>query len=734
MKKLFAVAAVAAFVVSMLPMHGQDEVLLKVACLGEPTTLNIWKAPDVWSTHIYAWFYPSFYYRKPVTNEPLPDFCTMPFDELQANSPDGLTYIFPLRNNVMWDDGTPVTAYDFEFAYNLIIEMQFPDYLPVYEDVEYIKALDDYTIEMKLGKCTPQFEESLIYHFAVPMQQFGPMAEEARGTDVPMQTFLDMPVENPVSCGPFSFGQWERGAFVKLVTYDGYYGKGRTVDIEGVRTITEGPHYDGLLLKLYSTIDAALLGIEKGEIDFIYWNLDPGLVAQLLGKEHISIAKLEELGFYYLAPNISREPFDDVVLRQALVYLVDKECIVSELLQDYGGVAHSVVTPAAGEWYNDNVNKYGDGMAKDERVAKAKEILTAAGYTVPDVGYADGGVIKLPDGSKMKPFEILTPPESFDPVMAGAGVLIQEWWREIGVPVTVRHTSLSEIKKMTFDTQNFDWFILDWTINGTGYPVHLRYFHSDQAVSDGKNLMGYKNSTVDKYLEDLMTLCDRKELITAAWKAQELIVEDVACCPLYYRTLNEAYRTDKFEGWFAQLGGIAGRVSPRHHLLYLKPVTEVEEQSPEYYEEIAKEYEEKAREYEKDEEWRKAAEAWENAAMDWENAAEAWGNPINLQEAVRAYRYAGIAWELASLAWEKSVEGLRSAILVWEKIDGLNKAIRDKGNSATDYRKAGDIDEAENLQNGIERIEDEKSDAITTAILFWSITIIFIAIVLKSIL
>ena len=729
MKRLFAVAVVAALAVSMLPMHGQDEVLLKVACLVEPETLNIWKAPDVWSTHIYAWFYPSFYYRKPVTNEPFPDFCTIAFDELKANSPDGLTYTFPLRNTVSWDDGTPMTAYDFEFTYNLIVEMQFPDYLPMYKDVEYMKALDNYTIELKLGKCTPQFEESLIYHFAVPQHQFGPMAKEARKTSVPMQTLMDMPVENPISCGPFSFVQWERGAFVKLITYDGYYGKGRTINVEGVGTITEGPDYDGLLLKLYSTIDAALQGIEKGEIDFVYWNLDPSLVAQLRGKENISIATSDELRFYYLAPHISLEPFDDVVLRQALVYLVDKEYIVSELLQDYGEVAHSVVTPAAGDWYNDNVHKYGDGMSRDERVAKAKEILTAAGYTVPDVGYADGGVIKLPDGSRMKPFEILTPPESYDPVMAGAGVLIEEWWREIGVPVTVGHRSLSEMTKMTFETQNFDWFILGQLIGGSGYPVHLRYFHSNQAVSEGNNPMGYKNPTVDKYLEDLMTLCDRKELITAAWRAQEIIVEDVGCCPLYYKTVNEAYRTDNFEGWLTQLGGIAGTESPRHYLLYLKPVTEVEE-SPEEFEDIAKEYEKKAREYEEAEKWREAAENWEEAATNREKAAEAWGNPINLQNASKNFGFAGKNWRYAGLAWEKTIEGLRHAILVWEKVGGLNRAIIDMENSIIDYRKAGNTDGIAISQAEKERLEDRK----LTAILAWLVlTIVFIAIALSVI-
>jgi peptide/nickel transport system substrate-binding protein len=264
------------------------------------------------------------YYRKPVTLEPLPDLCTITLDELYANSPDGLTFTFPLRDDVVWDDGEAVDAYDFEFYYTIIVELQIPDYIPIYEDVEYIKAIDDYTLEMKLKKCSPQFEESLLYHGGVPMQQFGPMLEEARGTDVPMQTFLDMAVDQPVSCGPFSFVQWEKGSFVKLATNPNYYGKGRTIDVSGVGTITEGPDYDGLLLKLYGTTDAALLGIQKGEIDYIWWNLDPGYIAQLLGNSDITIEKADELGFFYLAPNIAKEPFDDLVLRQAMVYLVDK--------------------------------------------------------------------------------------------------------------------------------------------------------------------------------------------------------------------------------------------------------------------------------------------------------------------------------------------------------------------------------------------------------------------------
>jgi peptide/nickel transport system substrate-binding protein len=573
MKKIFVII-VAVLAASMVPMHAEQETLLKIGCQDEPKTLNFWKATDVWTTHVLGWFYPALYYRTPVTLEPLPDICTLTYDELKAASPDGLTYSFPLRNDVKWDDGTPLTARDFEFSYNVIVELEIPDYLPTYADVEYIRAVDDYTLEIKLAKCTPQFEENILYHFCVPAHQFGPMLEEARNTEVPMQTFLDMTVETPLSAGPFTFGQWEKGSFVKLVTNPDYYGKGRSVYVEGKGEMVEGPHYDGLLLKLYGTTDAALLGIQKGEIDYIWWNLDPGYIAQLLGDSNITIEKADELGFYYLAPNMAKKPFDDLALRQALTCLVQKDFIVSRVLQGYGGPALSVVMPAAGEWYNDQVNTFGHGLSKEERIAMATEMLTAAGYTVPEERYPDG-VITLPDGTPMQPFEILTPPADYDPMRAMSGVLVQEWWREIGVPVTAKPTSFGEIVHKTFESMTFDWYVLGWRLGGTGYCDFLRFFfHSDQAVPDGNNPMSFKDPECDKYLEDLMTLCDHDELIDAAWKAQEIIIEEVAYVPLYYRSMNEAHRNDTFTGWFTQLGGIAGTESPRHCLLYLKPITE----------------------------------------------------------------------------------------------------------------------------------------------------------------
>lgn len=580
MKPLFMMAVAVILAASTVPIHGQENVFLKIGCQDEPKALNIWNSSDIWGGRVTKWFYPSLYYKEPITQDPLPDVCTMRYDEVLAESPDGLTYLFPLRTDVYWDDGMPLTAYDFEMSYTIITSLQISAFMDQMKDVEYVKAIDDYIVEIKLTECTPQFEEKLIYQFAVPAHQFSPLLEEALATDAPALAFTSMYIENPVSAGPFSFDQWEKETFVRLVTNPDYYGKGRKVTVKGLGEREEGPFYDGIVFKPYSTTDAALMDIQKGEIDCIWWNLDPGYVVQLKDNPDITVEITDDLGWYYLAPNCAKPPFDDVKLRQALVYLVDKEYFVERILQGYGGVAHSVVMPAAGEWYNDTVNTYGCDKARDERTANAREALTTAGYTVPDEKYP-AEVVKLPDGTEMQPFTILTPPADYDPVRAMAGILIQGWWRELGIPVTTKPAPFGEIVHEVFEAQTFDWYLLGWSITGSPYPDYLRYFfHSDQAVPDGNNPMGYKNPQVDKCLEDLVALCDHDALVEAAHEVQELVIEEVAYIPLFYRTLNEAHRNDTFEGWFTQLGGVGGDSSPTYCLLYLKPITAQEEKTP----------------------------------------------------------------------------------------------------------------------------------------------------------
>jgi ABC-type transport system substrate-binding protein len=100
------------------------------------------------------------------------------------------------------------------------------------------------------------------------------------------------------------------------------------------------------------------------------------------------------------------------------------------------------------------------------------------------------------------------------------------------------------------------------------------FFHSSQAIPDGNNPMSFKNPEFDRAVEDLTTNCDENAQMQDAFKAQEIGIDEVCYCPLYYRSMNEAHRTDTFEGWFVQLGGVAGSIN------YLTPLKKAEEAKP----------------------------------------------------------------------------------------------------------------------------------------------------------
>jgi hypothetical protein len=98
---------------------------------------------------------------------------------------------------------------------------------------------------------------------------------------------------------------------------------------------------------------------------------------------------------------------------------------------------------------------------------------------------------------------------------------------------------------------------------------------------------------------------------------------------------------------------------------------------------------------------------------------------------VTNYDYAGENWRFAGWNWERTWENSRSVFWVWGTIGILDTAIRAMENSATDFKKAGNTDEARDSQAEEERLEDRKLIAILT----WSIaTIILIAIALSAVL
>jgi len=339
-----------------------------------------------------------------------------------------------------------------------------------------------------------------------------------------------------------------------------------------------GPWVDGVIYRMYGTSDVAILALQKGEIDMYWWGIQPGYVDRLTKAPDIQLFHNHKSALYFMGFNLRKPPFDDRALRQAVATLIDKKFIVTRLLQNYGTAMHSIVPPGNKFWHNSEVPRYSEGLTHDQRIQKAYELLKKAGYTwdIPPVD-DDGDLqqaqnIHLPSGQVMKKQIILTPPADYDPKRAFAGMMIQEWMREMGIPAFARPMSFSALLDKVKGKHDFDAFVLGYGKLNLD-PDYVRvFFYSKNDKPRGWNMSGYSNPVFDKLADAQRLEMDRDKRRLLLLKMQQLLIRDVPYIPLYNPDILEATSRKRFTGWVGSLGGIGNIWS----LCMVKPVTGME--------------------------------------------------------------------------------------------------------------------------------------------------------------
>ncbi len=537
---------------------------LKIGMQDEPKQLNPFKASDVWSWNVIGFLYQGLYTHNPQTFEIIPWLAT---GEPEYNHKNN-TCIIRLKKDVHWEDGKPFTANDVVFSANVLMEFKVPQYYSAWDFITKVEALDKYRVKFWLKEPYAIFFTRTLMSLIVPEHIWQPIIKEIKKTENPLNSLLEYEVTKPIGMGAFKFAEWKKGSYVQLVKNPLFFAKGMTVKGKKI-----GPYFDDILFKIYGTTDTAILAIKKGDIDYIWWPIQPGFVSELMKDKNITLTNSAENGLKYFAFNLRRMPFKDINFRQAVAYLIDKEFIQKRVLQNYGIPNDSVLPPGNKFWFNPDTPKYGKDMSRAERIKKAVEILKKAGYSwekepkITSKGeIIEGKGLIMPDGQPLKPFKIITPPADYDPLRAMCGMFIQEWLKQVGIPAISAPTSFGDIINKVMTEWDFDVFILGYRLSLD--PDFMRtFFHSKQIVKDGDNPMAYINPEFDKLADASakeMVPEKRKKLIL---KLQEFIIKEAPWIPLYTLLQIEAYRNDRFTGWVNQLDGIGNGWS----FLFIKP-------------------------------------------------------------------------------------------------------------------------------------------------------------------
>jgi peptide/nickel transport system substrate-binding protein len=530
----------------------QRHPFLKIGLHEEPKTLNIWLASDANSKRILSLIYQPLYLHDPNT------FALIPW--LAADQPefhpDTISYTVRLRP-AKWSDGSEITSEDVTFTANLIKEFKIPQYYSIWEFIKKIETPDKSTVTFYLSRSEATFLDRTLMTLIVQKKQWSQVAETARKQAKPLRFLLNYKIGNPIGCGPFVLKEWKTGAYLHLTKNPYFFGKNKRINGRLI-----GPYIDEILFKLYGTSDIAILALKKGSIDMFWWGIQPGYLEDLRAQKNIQLFFNEKSAVYFMGFNLRKKPFDDVNLRRAVAVLINKEFIISRILQGYGTRMDSIVPPANKYWFCPDVSSYGKGLTRNDRIKKAYQILQNAGYTweVPpvdingDVVHGEG--IRTPDGRLMEKFTILTPPADYDPLRAMSGLMIQEWLRAMGMPAISKPMAFGALLEQIKGQHDFDAFVLGY--GGLSLdPDYLRiFFQSSNDKPRGWNMSGYKNKKFDELADK--SVCEmnpenRKKLI---WEMQKMIMTDVPYIPLYDPTLIEAVRKNTFSGWVDMVDGI----------------------------------------------------------------------------------------------------------------------------------------------------------------------------------
>ena len=257
-------------------------------------------------------------------------------------SEDGLTYTFTLRDNVKFHNGKNVTAEDVK--YSLERASGLLDGTPLISSLAKLTSVD--IIDAKTVQVTTDSANlELIYSFTAAIIPAG--SGETEGS-------------NPIGTGPFSYVSYKPQEGIVLAKNPDYWQEGL-------------PYLDEVTFKIVGSAETAMMELKGGSID-IYPYLTDSQANELASQLNIISAPSSTLQALFF--NNAEKPLDEVRVRQAGCYALDRDMINEFVMGGRGQILSVPMLPALKEYYSDQNDMYGSGA----NIEKAKELLAEAGY------------------------------------------------------------------------------------------------------------------------------------------------------------------------------------------------------------------------------------------------------------------------------------------------------------------------------------------------------------------
>lgn len=383
---------------------------------------------------------------------------------------DGTVYTFVIRQGVKFHNGTELNADDVVYSVKRVSGLDgSPD-----ASVKHESALSTLT-SVEKGTAEDGKETVTLTLSAPNTELLGYLTFAIIPDDYTKQS------ETPVGAGPFKFVSYTEASSVVMEKFADYYGT---------------PAYlDKVTFKITSDTDAAFTQLLAGTIDvFPYLTADQA--DQLTENYNIEVGNMNLVQALFL--NNTVKPLDDIRVRQAICYAIDRQGVLDMVAAGKGTVIGTGMFAGFEKYYNaDTVNTYATDLAK------AKQLLSDAGY---------------PDG-----FDItITVPSNYQFHVDTAQVLVEQL-KEVGINATISLVEWATWLDEVYKGRNFETTIIGLDADLAPSDVLKRY-----ASTASGNFINYNNSEYDTLFASAVAETDDNKKVEDYKKLQEILTNDAA--------------------------------------------------------------------------------------------------------------------------------------------------------------------------------------------------------------
>lgn len=336
--------------------------------------------------------------------------------------------------------------------------------------------MDDYTVEIKLTAPYASFLENVVQLYVLPQAYYESVGAEGFA-------------EKPIGCGPYTFGERVVGSTITLNAFEDYY--------RGAAPIKT------VIMRIFSDNTAAAVALETGEVNIM--DVNSANYEKFSNMDTINLTKKISPHITCVHMNSEVYPFNDVRVRQAVNYCVNRAFMVEVAVDGLGEESSNIVSPMM-FGYDENAKTY------DYDVEKAKALLAEAGIETP---LNIGKIGATSFGEKIAP-------------------ILQENLAEIGLIADIEVTDSSFIDAAC--KGNYTIGIMGLVVyNGVAWDMDAYSILFDSDAIDAFNLPRINNPRIDELFELGRSSTNDEERLAYYKELNDLVQEDSGWVMLYHR-------------------------------------------------------------------------------------------------------------------------------------------------------------------------------------------------------